>query len=189
MSGDTAVENLLAIAQGDAGAFHQFYADWRSFAMAAAVGILHSIEDAEDVVQEVFARVWEKAGDYSPAAGRPATWLASLTRNRAIDRLRQRQRHTKLHEAASREPVRVLDGIDPVRVAMLGEDCARAQKLLSSLPDYQRDTVTAHYFHGEKLANIARRLKKPVTTIKSRLRNGVRQMQSHSLFPSWTGDS
>jgi RNA polymerase sigma-70 factor, ECF subfamily len=83
------VDLLHAVARGDEGALARLYDQYRVVLFSLLVRILSSREEAEDVLQEVFLQVWRRAKDFDDARGRPFTWLITLTRSRAIDRIRQ----------------------------------------------------------------------------------------------------
>ena len=84
----TDVTLLHLIAQRDEAALASLYDRYRLILFGLLVRILNSREEAEDVLQEVFLQVWRRAADFDERRGRPFTWLVTLTRSRAIDRLR-----------------------------------------------------------------------------------------------------
>jgi RNA polymerase sigma-70 factor, ECF subfamily len=91
------VELLHAIARGDEVALARLYDKYRVILFGLLVRILNSREEAEDILQDVFIQVWRRAKDFDERRGRPFTWLVTLARSRAIDRLRMlgaRQRLT-----------------------------------------------------------------------------------------------
>ena len=94
---------LARVARGDSAAFGEVYDRFSGVLFGLAVKILNDATTAEDVLQEVFLQIWEKAPTYDPQLGKPLTWAVTLTRNRSIDRLRATQRGHKLVEAATQE--------------------------------------------------------------------------------------
>src|SRR3989442_10596687 len=89
---------LRRIAQGDQQAFAQFYDQFAGVLFSVAVKILNDPKEAEDVLQEVFLQIWDKASAFDPRLGKPFGWVATVTRNKAIDRLRASQRRYRLAE-------------------------------------------------------------------------------------------
>ena len=71
--------------------------------LATAFRVLNNVKDAEEVVQEAFVQIWEKAASYDERRGKPLTWAMTLTRNKAIDRLRRVQRRNRLHDEVEQE--------------------------------------------------------------------------------------
>src|SRR5690606_18790754 len=90
---------LRGIANGDRQSFAGFHVRFSGMVYATAVQVLHNHEDAQDCVQEVFASLWKKAKMYVDDRGKPSTWLAAMARNRAIDKLRARQRRSRLNDS------------------------------------------------------------------------------------------
>lgn len=82
------IELLHDIAGGDEPALARLYDQYRVILFGLLVRTLNSREEAEDVLQEVFLQVWRRAADFDETRGKPFTWLVTLTRSRAIDRLR-----------------------------------------------------------------------------------------------------
>ena len=101
MAEQVSVENrharlLRSIAAGDRSALGELYEETASGLFAFALRTLGDVQDAEEVVQDVFVQVWSKAHTFDPAIGVPMYWVISITRNKCIDRLRSRQRRTRL---------------------------------------------------------------------------------------------
>src|SRR3990170_6267448 len=86
----------------DLGAFRALYNRYGSLVYSASLRVVRDAQIAEDMVQEIFLRIWRKPESYMPQRGRFMTWLTSVTRNRAVDEVRSRNRRFR-HEAASPE--------------------------------------------------------------------------------------
>ena len=97
---DRDTELLRLIAGGDRLAFAEFYDRHATLMFSVASKILNDAGEAEDVLQETFVQIWEKAGKFDPKLGKAASWAAILARNKAIDRIRASQRRSRLAEAA-----------------------------------------------------------------------------------------
>ena len=94
---------LAGIANGDRRNFQQLHDRYDGLLFTTIEKVLNDREDSQEVLQEVMFSLWKKAHLYHPGRGRPVTWLASMARNRAIDRLRAKQRQAKLKNAYQSE--------------------------------------------------------------------------------------
>ena len=133
--------------------------------------ILGSREEAEDVLQEVFLQVWRRAADFDDRRGRPFTWMVTLARSRAIDRLRQLGSRERLASAA-------IDWTgdqfsDPAQDAFKSEQRQIVAGALAELSEEQRRTLILAYFEGLTQTEIAARLSSPLGTVKTRMRSGM----------------
>ncbi|RYD71043.1 MAG: sigma-70 family RNA polymerase sigma factor, partial [Verrucomicrobiaceae bacterium] len=100
---DQEIELLRRVSKGDRLAFSELYDRFSGLLFATAYRILNNQEGAEDVLQDVFVQIWEKAPLYDSSRGKPLTWAVTLTRNKAIDRLRSLQRRGRLQEQVEKE--------------------------------------------------------------------------------------
>ena len=166
---------LQAVARRDELALTALYDRYRLILFSLLMRILSSREEAEDVLQEVFLQVWRRAADFDEQRGRPFTWLVTLTRSRAIDRLRtlaarQRLADSAAHKATIGESSAVADTLH----AEQREIVARA---LASLPEEQRRTLNLAYFEGLTQSEIATQLGTPLGTVKTRMRTGMMNLR------------
>jgi RNA polymerase sigma-70 factor (ECF subfamily) len=167
----TDIDILRSIARGDEQALSALYDRYRLILFGLILRILHSRPEAEDVLQEVFLQVWRKASDFDEARGRPFTWLVTLARSRAIDRLRSLgSRERTAQEAARDVSDTVSDAADDAVKSEQGEIVRRA---LSELPEEQRRALLLAYFEGLTQSEIAERLGTPLGTVKTRMRSGM----------------
>ncbi|HEY0384783.1 MAG TPA: sigma-70 family RNA polymerase sigma factor, partial [Pyrinomonadaceae bacterium] len=164
-------ELLRAIAGGDEAALSALYDRYKSILFSLILRILHSQPEAEDILQDVFIQVWKKAADFDEARGRAFTWLATLARSRAIDRLRQLSSRERTATEASRETPEVW--IDAEDDAIRSEQSAVVRGALAELPEEQRRTLLLAYFEGLTQTEIADRLNAPLGTVKTRMRSGM----------------
>lgn len=163
------------MARRDELALTALYDRYRLILFSLLMRILSSREEAEDVLQEVFLQVWRRAADFDEQRGRPFTWLVTLTRSRAIDRLRilaarQRLADSAAHEATNGESSAVADTLH----AEQREIVARA---LANLPEEQRRTLNLAYFEGLTQSEIATQLGTPLGTVKTRMRTGMMNLR------------
>jgi RNA polymerase sigma-70 factor (ECF subfamily) len=162
---------LQAIARKDDLALAALYDRYRLVLFGLLMRILNSREEAEDVLQEVFLQVWRRAADFDERRGRPFTWLVTLTRSRAIDRLRQlnsRERFVSSDTEFSADGV-----LDPAQDAVRSEQRDLVAGALAELSEDQRRTLTLAYFEGLTQTEIAARLSSPLGTVKTRMRSGM----------------
>jgi RNA polymerase sigma-70 factor, ECF subfamily len=165
------VDLLHAIALRDEQALASLYDRYRVILFGLTVRILNSREEAEDVLQEVLLQVWRQAADFDEQRGRPFTWLVTLARSRAIDRLRQLAARQRLATASVQEASEEVS--DAALDAVKSEQSAIVRSALAELPEEQRRTLLLAYFEGLTQSEIAERLKIPLGTIKTRMRSGM----------------
>lgn len=165
------VELLHAVASGDEEALASLYDHYRSILFSVIVRIIISREEAEDVLQEVFLQVWNKARDFDESRGKPFTWLVTLARSRAIDRLRSLGARARAAQEAQRETVEAVSDaeIDTIH----SEKRKRVERALAELPEEQRRVLLMAYFEGCSQSEIAERLNTPLGTVKTRMRSGM----------------
>ncbi len=168
---DADVALLNAIARGDEEALASLYDRYRLILFGLIQRILHSRPEAEDVLQEVFLQVWQKAADFDQARGRPFTWLVTLARSRAIDRLRSLGARDRLATASAREETEEV--ADAVTDAILSERGKVVRDALRELPEEQQQVLLLAYFDGFTQSEIAERLGSPLGTVKTRMRSGM----------------
>ncbi|HEX8069919.1 MAG TPA: sigma-70 family RNA polymerase sigma factor [Pyrinomonadaceae bacterium] len=162
---------LHAVARGDEPALATLYDRYSAILLGLLLRILHDRQEAEDVLQDVFVQVWRRAADFDEARGRGFTWLVTLARSRAIDRLRALDARTRATQAAQRE-VRdePSDASDDV---LHSEQRAVVLAALARLPEEQRRALLLAYYEGLTQSEIAARLNQPLGTIKTRMRSGL----------------
>jgi len=170
---------MRRVATGDRRSFEELYDSLSGILFSTALRILDDQEAAEDVLQEAFIQIWEKAPLYNPSLGRPLTWALTLTRNKAIDRLRATTRRTQLKEAVQRES----EGRDQFDDRSSFETVAteEAAKLVRSsihaLSEDQRQVIELAFYSSLSQSEIAEHLDLPLGTIKSRMRRGMLKLR------------
>jgi RNA polymerase sigma-70 factor (ECF subfamily) len=167
------VEHLHAIARGDEKAFASLYDTYNSILLGLLLRILNSRVEAEDVLQEVFLQVWQRASTFDEARGRPFTWLVTLTRSRAIDRLRSSNARERTALAAALDAPESTSDDDASDEVVRSEQSELVHRALDAIPEEQRRTLLLAYFEGLTQTEIAERLKQPLGTVKTRMRAGM----------------
>jgi RNA polymerase sigma-70 factor (ECF subfamily) len=170
-------EDLLKrISEGDRAAFGEFYDRYAGILYSVAVRVLNDLKEAEDVTQDVFIAIWQKASGYRPELGSPGAWATTLARNRALDRVRGGQRRSHLAERFALE-VKDADTRWVMDAAAKDEEAARIRKALSVLPPEQRQALELAFFAGMSQSEIGGHLGEPLGTIKARIRRGMLRLR------------
>lgn len=169
------VELLTAVARGDEQALGLVYDRYRLILFGLVLRILHSRQEAEDVLQEVFLQVWNKAADFDESRGRPFTWLVTLARSRAIDRLRSLGSRERVAQEAAREVVEASS--DAIEDTIRAQEGRVVRNALQELPPEQRQLLELAYFEGLTQSEIAKRVKSPLGTVKTRMRAGMAKLR------------
>lgn len=160
---------IAATAAGDRAAFAELYRRTSAKLYGVILRILPEGGKADDVLQDVYIRVWHAAGAYDLSRGRPITWLAAIARNRALDVVRQGM------SAGRRRIVHV----DPEALGAIvderpeADEVAALRQCLDGLPADHRDCIILAYVDGASREELAARYARPVGTIKSWLSRGL----------------
>lgn len=172
---------LAAIASGSSQALGELYDAHARVVFGLAKRILGKPEDAEEVVQDVFAQVWRDAKKYEGSRASVAGWLVMMTRTRAIDRLRARKARPDLDQA--NDPVPILQAslaksLTPEALAVSGAEAARVGAALATLPGEQRRFIDLAYFEGLSQSEIAEHTGTPLGTVKTRMRTALQTLRA-----------
>jgi len=177
-SGESQNELLARIAARELAALETFYDQTSSPLFAVALRILGEAAEAEEVIQDVFMQIWEKAPTFDSALGSAFHWALSITRHRSIDRLRARQRRTRLTENLQNSGlVNDREANASASLASEKDDAATVRSVLNSLPHDQRQAIEMAFFGGKTHQEISEELGEPVGTIKARIRRGMLKMR------------
>jgi RNA polymerase sigma-70 factor (ECF subfamily) len=168
---------VARMAAGDQTALAEFYDHHGRAVYSLAFRILRDQHDAEEIVQDVFAQAWRESGRYNMRRGSVIAWLMTLTRSRAVDRLRRRR--SRPQTATPADPrADISDGAaraDEQLIWTVRVDQVRAA--LETLPFLQRITIELAFYDGLTHAEIAARLEEPLGTIKTRIRQGLLKLR------------
>ncbi|HEU4597623.1 MAG TPA: sigma-70 family RNA polymerase sigma factor [Pyrinomonadaceae bacterium] len=188
---DARDRNLLAaVARKDERAFAELYDTYASILFGLLLRILHSRAEAEDVLQELFLQVWQQAPSFDPTRGRPFTWLVTLARSRAIDRLRavesrKRTAQRSAEDFPAGEPASSKEEAAD-ELALRGERAEVVRGALAELPEEQRSTLLLAYLGGLSQTEIAEQTGQPLGTVKTRTRSGLKKL--HELLRNRYGE-
>ena len=166
---------LHRIASGDRDALRELYAATSAKLFGVCLRILPDRQEAEDVLQEAYLTVWQKAGSFDAGRGSPITWLVTLTSNRALDRLRARRPiATEPIDLASEIP----DGALPAdRRLEASEEAARLDACLQTLATPDVRLIQCAFYEGSTYSELAARTDQPLGTVKSRIRRALLKLK------------
>jgi RNA polymerase sigma-70 factor, ECF subfamily len=166
---------MQQVVAADEAAFASFYRRFSPGVFSMIYEILRDQKEAEDVLQESFVQMWKKAATYEPERSSVFTWAVMISRNRAIDRVRARQRRARTAEAAAAEAAVTPQEEVPRADEVMGsnEQRDRVRLALSQLPEAQRHAIDLAFFGGLTQAEISTQLDAPLGTVKARIRRGL----------------
>jgi RNA polymerase sigma-70 factor (ECF subfamily) len=177
VSADT--DLLSRIAARDQAALADLYDRHARLLFSLALRILKDRGEAEDVLQEVFVRVWDRAESYDQALGTPAAWLVRIARNRAIDRVRARSVRAAIDVPASVDAASErAPGPDPERVASASEERRAVAAALETLAPEQRVLIERAFYEGLTHSELAAAFNLPLGTVKTRIRTGMQSLRA-----------
>lgn len=172
---------------GDERALNAFYERWFPIVNAVVTRILKSADDVEDVVEEAFWQVWRQADRFTTERGSVQTWLLTIARSRALDRLRatRRLREDSIDDTAggtdqtgtAAEAAVVRSSSDPLLDVEHAERRTLVLAALAELPREQREALELGYFGGLSQSEIAERTGQPLGTIKTRMRLAMQKLR------------
>jgi RNA polymerase sigma factor (sigma-70 family) len=171
-------DGLLAqrIRSGDRLALGEVYDRHASAAMAVALRIVADREQAEDLVHDTFVAIWQKIDRFDPARGSLRSWILTIVRNRAIDRLRGTRASIEIGEADERSMLR--SGPNPTWDGALARlNSSQLRAALDGLPPEQREAIDLAYFGGRTYREIATLTGVPLGTANGRLRLALARLR------------
>ncbi len=167
---------LLKATRGDRQAFAELYRCTSARLLGVCARMLVDRREAEEVLQEAYVTVWQRGQSFDPSRASAMTWLIALTRNKAIDRLRQRRdaaadQSGSVQELADEDPT-------PAARAERGQDYRRLEHCLDELEPRQKQSIQEAFFTGLTYNALAARASVPLGTMKSWIRRGLLQLRA-----------
>ena len=166
---------LQQTGRNDQQAFAELYRRTSSKLFGVCLRMLRDRGEAEDVLQETYTTVWRRASSFDAAKASAITWLVTLSRNKAIDRLRQHR------EEQLDDPLKLDDIVDeqpsPARDAETSQQHQRLERCLDELEPQQQSSVREAFFTGATYNELATRCKVPLGTMKSWIRRSLMQLR------------
>lgn len=165
---------LTRAASGDGTAVLALYDRHASALLALAMRVLGSRDEAEEVLQDSFVKIWQEAATYDASRAGFRAWACTIVRNRALDLLRRRG--TAARTAAVSESPEAVAG--PDAAAAESETSKRIRAALAGLPDVQRTALELAYYDGLTHVEIATKTNAPLGTVKTRILDGMRKLKA-----------
>jgi RNA polymerase sigma-70 factor (ECF subfamily) len=167
---------LERLGAGEEAALGELYDRHAAFLYSVILRIVRVRTEAEDVLQEVWVQAWRRARSYDPSRGSVGAWLLTIARSRAIDRLRSLRSRQLAETTAAGEPEPAPGGSPDVEAARRRAH-DRVVNALDSLAPQQREALELAYFGGLSQSEIATRLRAPLGTVKSWVRQGLHRLR------------
>jgi len=167
---------INALRSGCSGTFKQFYKMYSAALLGIIVRIVKSDEVAEDLLQEAFIKIWNSIDRYDTSRGRLFTWMASMTRNLAIDYLRSKA-HLQNGKGTALEELSV-DQFE-FHQTTFNPDVIGIKNLAGKLKLPEKEILDLIYFKGFTHIEVAETLNLPLGTVKTRLRRAIQSLREH----------
>lgn len=174
---------LAAMQAGQVEALQVIYRRYGRLVYTLALRVLNSPEEAEDLCQEVFLKLWQQP-TYDASRGSLSTFLAVLTRSRAIDRVRSRGARSRLLQRWQTSSPTTTASPSPLEAAVQGDQAKRVREALDQLTHAEREVLEIAYYEGLSQSQIAERLNIPLGTVKTRSRQALKKLRS--ILQDWT---
>ena len=167
---------LLKVALKDRAAFSSLYSATSAKLFGLCLRVLKDRAVAEEVLQEVFVKIWNRADRYKVTGHSPMTWLITLARNTAIDRYRAGKAGAQMTELEDAMPV-VDTQAGPEAQLIAADEARRVVDCLGELPNERADAVRGAYLGGESYAELADRFGVPLNTMRTWLRRSLHSLK------------
>ncbi len=174
-SGESLADLLDRVAAGDKRAFEEVYRVTSMKLFRVCLRILPSKAEAEEALQDVYLRIWHKAGSFDRSRGSPMAWLIAMTRNRAIDTVRAA---ANVSAGPLNQSEAVADpGEGPFDTFQALDDGRRLAACMETLAETDAGFVRTAFFDGYTYAELAARDNLPIGTVKSRIRRALLKLR------------
>ncbi len=179
MSRLTDIELLIGrVALGDRAAFTALYDATSAKLFGICLRVLDSRAEAEDALQEIYVKIWHNAQRYEVNGLSPMTWLITIARNHAIDRLRTRRTQDRRSGGGMDEVADLADlSPGPEARAVAASEAARVSRCLAELEPARAEAVRGAYMAGETYAELAERFGVPLNTMRTWLRRSLHRLK------------
>ncbi|MEJ7838556.1 MAG: sigma-70 family RNA polymerase sigma factor [Thermomicrobiales bacterium] len=173
---------MRELLNGDSTALEYLYDRYSTPAFSVIIRIVRDRQVAEELLQELFLRIWQKATVFDPERGQVQPWILGIAHNLGLNELRSRRRRPQSVPApaqpASVHPLDTTEdpGADPHQIAWEHERTQTLVRALSLLPPVQQSVIEL-YARGYSQSEIADRLNQPLGTVKTRMRRGLHQLR------------
>ena len=166
---------MARVAQGDREALRQLYEATSAKLFGVCLRILSDREESEDVLQDVYVTIWRRADRFDAARASVMTWVSTIARNRAIDRLRARG---PLARSEPIENMEIADGaVSAEALLSAADDRSRLNHCLGELDARTAGVIRTAFYEGVTYDALARRMNEPLGTVKSWIRRGLAKLK------------
>jgi len=178
---DDEIELMKRIQARDADALEELYELYHRLLFGMVLSIVKKREEAEDMLQEIFVKIWNKAESFDPERGNAYSWIVTLARNQAIDRIRSKGYKSQEKQSVSiHQPLFSLEGDkhDPMETTIFSDRAELVKKALGQIPEAQSEVIKIAYYRGMTQREIADYLDIPLGTVKTRTRQGMMKLKN-----------
>ena len=176
-SAESEILLLQRLAGRDTDAIGEAYSLYGSLVFSYALRTVGNRQDAEEILQDTFVKIWEKAGDYRPDLGRPFTWIFMVARGLCLDRLRSTGRRRRRLQSVASNDLQNAPAMHATPRIFPHDELRRALDSLRHLPAPDRKAVEMAIFLEFTGPEIADRTHEPLGTVKSRVRRGLARLR------------
>lgn len=173
---DDELKLMKRIKARDEEALSELYDLYKRLLFGMVISIVKKREEAEDVLQEIFVKIWNKAESFDEERGNVYSWIVTLARNKAIDRIRSKGYKTQQKQSVSiHEPLFSLEGDkhDPMETTIFSDRAELVKRALEQIPEKQSEVIKIAYYRGMTQREISDHLDIPLGTVKTRTRQGM----------------
>ncbi len=174
---------LLRVKERDQTAFSELYDRYSTLVYSMVLKIVKATDEAEDLIQEIFLQIWNKADMFAQDKGSVYTWIVTIARRKAIDRLRSKEMINKGQSLdADDNFIAIPDTAymaNPLHATITVEQESLMRSGLAQLSDEQRTILELSYYEGYTQEQISKKLNVPLGTVKTRMRNGLIKLRDN----------
>ncbi len=171
------VDFMRRIASQEKSAFREFYYATSSRLFGVIYAILRDQALAEDVLQEIYIRIWQRAGDYREELGTPIAWITTMARHRAIDEIRKRTKLISSGDVPNFDDIPA-ESIEPLTERLEHENSQLLVNCLERLERSKKEMIVFAYKYGLSREKLAEQFNTPVATVKTWLRRGLSDLRN-----------
>ncbi|HEY5792596.1 MAG TPA: sigma-70 family RNA polymerase sigma factor [Chthoniobacterales bacterium] len=175
---------MAALVKHEPSAIECLYLRYKSFLKSIIMQVVHDECEADDVIQDVLIQVWNRPQTYSSEKGKLGSWLATLARRRAMDRIRKHcayRRATDRYEVACNHPDKAVSEIHVVEAEADANDLKQLlEHYLETLPPSQQEVIRLAYFQSRSQREISLLTHTPLGTVKTRIELGIKKL-THAM--------
>jgi RNA polymerase sigma-70 factor (ECF subfamily) len=170
------IDLMRRIGQHDQSALRELYEQYSAIVYSLAYRTLNNTQLADEAMQDTFLKVWNKPENWDPLKGKLSSWLLTVTRYTAIDRIRAEQRHVSSNHA-SLESVAPIPSDIGVPDDPMWHDGQMLREMMDDLPEEQKQVIVLGFFKGLTHREMAEQLQLPLGTVKTRARLALQKLR------------